>query len=69
MHLECIRTSNGLLQLDGTNVKTFRVVKYVGLKLHKFPKISIIQDIIIVDLPPIFGYDYLENLRRNLEII
>jgi len=44
-----------VLKLDGTNVKIIRVVKYVGMKLHKCPKIYIIQDIMVVYLPPLFG--------------
>lgn len=55
MHLKDIITSNGVLRLDGTNVKTIGVVKDVGIKLHKCSKIFLIQDIIMVDFPPLFG--------------
>lgn len=54
MLLECRRTSNGALQLDGTNIKIIGVVKDIGMILNKCPNISIIQDIIIVDLLSLF---------------
>lgn len=49
------KNSNGVLLLDGTNVKIIGVVKYVGMKLDKFLNISIIQEITMVYLPPLFG--------------
>ena len=49
------RCSTRVLQLDGTNAKTLRVVKDVPMKLHKYLRVSIIQDIIVVYIPLMFS--------------
>lgn len=36
------RYSLGIIQLEGTNIKTLDVVKEVPMKVHRFPRISII---------------------------
>lgn len=67
MHFKCMRTSNEVLQLDGNNVRPIGIIKGVGMRLQKCSKISIIQDIIVVDLPPLFNSTYLESSLVNLE--
>lgn len=53
--LAYIRDFIRVLQLDGTNFKTLGIVKDVSLKLHRCSGILVIQDIIVVDIPPMFG--------------
>lgn len=46
--------SRGVVQLDGTIVKSVGVVKYIGFTLHTCPNFVIPQNMYISDLPPHF---------------
>lgn len=64
------RCSIGVIQLEETNVKTLGVVKDVPMKLQKCPEVSVVQDIIVVDLPPMFSLctsqEFTSKLRTYL---
>ena len=45
----------GVVQLDGSSVKTIGVVKNASLTLHSCPNFSISQDIFVIDLPAYFA--------------
>lgn len=59
--------SRGVVQLDGTTVKSLGLVKDLGLTLHACPNFVIPQDMYIVDLPPYFSIclsrDFTTKLR------
>ncbi|KAH9299889.1 hypothetical protein KI387_044112 [Taxus chinensis] len=46
--------SKGLVQLDGTAVTTVGVIKNLSLTLHACPNIVVLQDVFVIDLPPLF---------------
>lgn len=55
MGLPLTRTSMGVLQLDSMLVKIVGVIKDVVLKVHKCPSVIITQEIMVVELSPLFG--------------
>jgi len=55
MGLPLTRTSMGVLQLESTLVKIVGVIKDVVLKVHKCPSVIITQEIMVVELSPLFG--------------
>jgi len=55
MKLYITRCIDGVIQLDSSSVYIFGSVKGVSITLNAFLNICVIQDIIIVDLPPLFG--------------
>jgi len=55
MGLLMIRTSTGVLQLDSTPIKIVGVIKDIVLKIHNCPSVVITQEVVVVELPPLFG--------------
>jgi len=49
------RCIDGVIQLDSSSIDMVGSVKGVPITLNAFPDIYVIQDIIMVDLPPLFG--------------
>lgn len=56
-----------VLQLDGINVKNIGVVKHYPMKLHKYPGVSVIQDITMVDLPLMFSLCLYREFNSKLD--
>ena len=46
---------DGFIPLDSSFVHVIGSVKAIPITLNAFPNICVIQDIIMVDLPPLFG--------------
>ncbi|KAH9294238.1 hypothetical protein KI387_040557, partial [Taxus chinensis] len=42
-------------QLDGTAVETVGVIKGLNLTLHTCPNVTVLQDVSVIDLPPLFS--------------
>lgn len=55
MGLPMTRTSTEVLQLDSTPIKIVGVIKDIVLKIHKCPSVIITQEVMVVELPPLFG--------------
>lgn len=55
MGLQYTRTTDGVLQLDGTTVKNVGVIKDIVMKLHQCPKILVVQKFMVVELPTLFS--------------
>jgi len=55
MGLQHTRSSSGVLQLNGTNVKTVGVIKDIVMKLHQCPEVSVVQEVMVIELPALFG--------------
>lgn len=55
MGLPMTRTSIEVLQLDSTPIKIVGVIKDIVLKIHKCLSVIITQEVIVVELPPLFG--------------
>ncbi|KAH9296663.1 hypothetical protein KI387_044243 [Taxus chinensis] len=47
--------SKGVVQLDGTTVATVGVIKGLNLILHACPNVTVLQDVSVIDLPPLFA--------------
>lgn len=45
----------GVMQLDGNKVETIGVIKALPLTLSACPSITVSQDTMIIDVPPMFG--------------
>lgn len=54
MGLSMTRTSIKVLQLDSTPVRTIGVIKDVVMKIYKCPSMIITQEIMLIELPPLF---------------
>lgn len=52
VHTKCYTE---FLQLDRTNAKTLGVVNDVPMNMYKYPKVSVIQEILVVDITPMFS--------------
>lgn len=52
---------DAFIQLDSSHVNVIGSVKGVFITLNTFPYICIIQDIIVVDIPPPFMIFFLDN--------
>ncbi|KAH9310893.1 hypothetical protein KI387_025928, partial [Taxus chinensis] len=48
-------TTKGVVQLDGTAVATVGVIKNLSLTLHACPNVVVLQDVSVIDLPPLFA--------------
>lgn len=55
MKLYITRCIDCVIQLDSSSIYIIGSVKGVPITLNAFPNICVIQDIIMVDLPPLFG--------------
>ncbi|KAH9293824.1 hypothetical protein KI387_040972, partial [Taxus chinensis] len=47
--------SKGVVQLDGTAVTTVGVIRNLNLTLHACPNVVVLQDVSVIDLPPLFA--------------
>lgn len=54
MGLPMIRASIGVLQLNSTPIKIVGVIKDIVLKIHKCTSMIITQEVMVVELPPLF---------------
>ena len=55
MKLYITRCIDGVIQLDSSSVDIIGSVKGISITLNAFLDICVIQDIIVIDLPPLFG--------------
>lgn len=53
--LQVIKEYHDLYTFDSKKVKCIAVIKYLVISLTQFPMKSIVMDIVIVDIPSIFG--------------
>lgn len=47
--------SKGVVKLDGKIVTTVGVIKDLSLTLHACPNVTVLQDVSVIDLPPLFA--------------
>lgn len=66
MNLYYTRYVEGILKLYSNPLTMVGYVKYVNMDLNKFPKIHVPQDIIVVDLPPLFGMSLSREFTAKL---
>jgi len=67
MGFHLIRTSTRVLQLDSTPIKTVGVIKDIVLKMHKCPSMIISQEIVVVELPPLFELCLSREFTTNID--
>lgn len=58
----------GVVQLDGTVVKTLGIIKNLSLTLHACPGFAIPQEIYVIDLPPYLYVCHRISLLRSVGI-
>ncbi|KAH9296175.1 hypothetical protein KI387_039763, partial [Taxus chinensis] len=58
-------TSKGVVQLDGTAVATVGVIRNLSLTLHACPNVVVLQDVSIIDLPPLFALVLVKGLHSQ----
>jgi len=66
MGLPLTSTSRGVLQLDSNPIKIIGVIKDIVMKLHKSPSMVITQEIVVVELPPLFGLCLSREFTANI---
>lgn len=58
--------SRGVMQLDGNKVQTTGLIKSIPLTLFACPSVSVSQEVIVIDIPPIFGLCLSHNFTTKI---